>query len=315
MASYNELKLSDITRRGRDPIVIDKIKNAKGFLVKKGEFYVDKNSKAAEELVSQIVNPPKGYKVTLPGKLNGRNANLVFPNDFLKDASLGGKGAGSGTAAEDAALTKFRIEIEKAIEKENEAEIKINVGGRTVEICGIESTPGVPKADFHFVNSMGQEVAWLSHKAGSKPQHFQQYGGLSDRSFSNNSEVKQFMTDIIDMFPEGLSSGQSVYRICKNKDLIMKSVYGIDFGKSRGRNNVDEFHQGDMKLVKSGSVYKIKSTHSGRNGSPLVGAGYEPVFFARYTTDRGANIAGKFLSKARVGIFPKAKTVSTTKEI
>lgn len=320
MASYNELKLSDITRRGRDPIVVDKIQNGKGFLAKKGEFFADKNDRGAQELAATISNPPRGYKVKVKGKLNGRNAELTFPNDFLKDASLGGKGAGSGTAAEDAALTAFRLELEKCLEHENQAEIKIKVGGRVVEVSGIESTPGTPKSDFHLVNAMGQEVAWLSHKDGTKASQFQQYGGLTadwNKHYSNNKDVEAFIKQVQELKPDGLQRGDSYWRYVKDKKVAQLTIWGPDFGKGRGRNNVDEFHQGTMKLKKSGSVYEITSVHKEINGAVASKSGsgnYTPIYVARFTSDRGFNKGGG-IKNARVGVFARDYVSGKAKEI
>ena len=320
MGTYNELKLSDISRRGRDPIVIDKIQNGKGFLVKKGEFFADKNDKGAQELAATIPNPPRGYKVKVKGKLNGRNAELTFPNDFLKDASFGGKGAGSGTAAEDAALTAFRLELEKCLEHENEAEIKIKVGGRVVEVNGIESTPGTPKSDFHLVNAKGEEVAWLSHKDGTKASQFQQYGGLTadwNKHYSNNKDVLAFIKAVQELKPDGLQRSDSYFRYVKDKKVAQLTIWGPDFGKGRGRNNVDEFHQCTMILKKSGQVYEIVSVHKASNGAVGGKAGsgdYTAIYVARFTSDRGFNKGGG-IKNARVGVFARDYVSGKAKEI
>ena len=57
---------------------------------------------------------------------------------------LGGKGAGSGTAAEDAALTAFRIELEGVIEKTGESEIDMIV------LLKVDSTNALPLVIFFF---------------------------------------------------------------------------------------------------------------------------------------------------------------------
>jgi hypothetical protein len=66
-----------------------------------------------------------------------------------------------------------------------------------------------------------------------------------------------------------------------------------------------------MKLTKRGTTYIITSTHKGINGEIINISGYKPIYYARYTGDRGANIAGVFVNKARIGVFPEAKAANT----
>jgi len=319
---YNELTLSDITRRGRDPIVINKIQTNKGFLVKKGEFVVDPRDANTLDLLQKISNPPRGYKIQLKGKLNGRNATQIFPKDFLKDASLGGKGAGSGTAAEDAALTAFRFELEAAIEAEKTAEIPMVVGGRKVMVANIESTPGTPKSDFHLVNAKGQEVAWLSHKDGTKASQFQQYGGITkdwQKHFSKNSDVINFINAVQNIRPDGLQRGDSFYRYVKDKKVALVAIWGPDYGGKRGRNNVDEFHQGTMRLKKTSGSYEIQSVHKAGNGAvgtPAASGDYTAIYVARFTSDRGLppKVAGG-IPNARVGVFARDYVSSKAEEV
>lgn len=262
----------------------------------------------------------KGFSATFVGKDPNNNTILVeYPKQFYKNEAFGGKGIGSGTAAEDRYLGMFKNELSKVLEKESNAFINLNIGGRIVRCAGIISTPtagGFPKADFTVVDVTGKHVAWISHKAGTKATDFQQYGGLSDSVFNNHPEVKKFMNDVVKVVPNGLKTGEAYMRKVKDPALIQKSVFGINAGSStRGIHNVDEFHQGEMKLVKRGNVYTIESVHKGLNGKPLVGAGYQPIFYARYTSDRGANVAGVSLKYARVGIFPTDKAGKTTNTI
>ena len=91
---------------------------------------------------------------------------------------------------------------------------------------------------------MGDQVAWISHKAGSKSSDFQQYGGLTDKGtggvFQRNKQVLAFVEKIKELYPEGMKSGNSVFRKIKmngdGKDIALRSIYGIDYGKARGLN-------------------------------------------------------------------------------
>lgn len=318
MTQYKILSHNDLTRRGgyRIDIFVDKIKNGESFITTKGEVVLDKLNSI--DLTSAMRS--SGFKTTFKGKNKNLSVTVDYPKDFYKTAEFGGKGVGAGTAAEDRNLTIFRTQLETLLEKEKISYINLKIGKRVVKVSNIISTPQAglrraPKSDFTLVDPYGVHVGWISHKDGSNPTHFQQYGGLSDIEFSSNPEVKKFMTDLVKLYPNGLTSGTSVMRKIKNKDVIFKSVYGLDYGKQPGPQNVDEFHQGIMKLVKSGSTYSIHSTHKGINGDLITGNGYDAVYYARYTSDRGANIAGLFIGKARVGVFPSAKAAKTSIEI
>lgn len=310
--TYNALKHNDLTKRGgaRVNVFLNKIKDGEEFLTKKGAVKLAK---------AQLGDLKKTFtKAGFKAKLKTTNPppkDLDYPNDFLKTPEFGGKGAGSGTAAEDRELGQLRKAIEAAMVKAGVSILPMTVGGRNIDVVGVDSTPGTPKSDFHLVDPDGNEVAWISHKDGSKPTHFQQYGGLSGQAFASNTEVAKFMNDLKTKFPEGMKRGESAWRTCKDKKVIMQSVWGVDYGGARGRNNVDEFHQGPMKIVKSGGRFVITSNHSDTNGKIPKTPGYECIYFARFTGDRGARAAGVFVDNVRVGVFPKAKAPKTAKEM
>lgn len=321
LEKYVDLKHSDLTKRGgaRTKVFIQKVKDKEPFMTKKGAVVIDKKELPDIEKGMET----RGYKDKLDGKEfnTKKKVKVDYSKEFLKTPEFGGKGEGFGTQAEDAHLKMFIKELDAAFVAENQPVIKLKVNGRTVVCAGIISTPQrgrrAPKSDFSIIDSKKQEVAFLSHKAGKKPQDFQQYGGLSDKTFADNKEVIKFMTDLKAEFPEGLKSGQSVFRFVKDKSIISKSLFGFDYGKAPGHENVDEFHQGPMLLKKlSGdATYEITSLHKGTNGSNVEGDGYRAIYYARYTGDRGARVAGQFINNARIGVFPRANATKTAREI
>ena len=319
---YVDLKHSDLTKRGgaRTQVFIDKVKDGEPFLTKKGAVVLDRSHLADIEKGME----KRGYRDTFRGidTKTKRPVRVNYSKEFLKTPEFGGKGAGAGTAAEDAYLKNFTKELERAFEAENQPLINLAINGRTVECAGIISTPQsgrrrAPKSDFSIVNATGEQVAFLSHKAGTKPSQFQQYGGLSDAAFADNAEVKQFVMDLKKEFPDGLQRGNSAYRPCKDLSVINMSVFGTEYGGEPGIENVDEFHQGTMKLKKltGNATYEITSSHKGSNGDLLDSGGYEPIYYARFTSDRGARVAGEFIENARIGVFPAAKAAKTSKLI
>ncbi len=312
--TFIQLKHVDLTKRGGSRLAFfrDKIKDKEYFATKKGAVMITSPSyKQLEAEMSQ-----KGYSTVMKGKTDkGKAVTLKYPQDFFKTPEFGGKGSGSGTAAEDRELKGLRDEIEKTMKKDGISVLPMIVGKKKVMVVGVESTPGTPKSDFHLVDAAGNEVAWLSHKDGSTSRDFQQYGGLSHSVFKSNKSVQKFMSDLKTMYPDGFERGTSVYSKITDKKIVNQSVWGVDYGKVRGRNNVDEFHQGPMKIKKTGSYYSIKSKHQDTNGKVPKGNGYDAIFYARYSSERGATIGGIFVANCRVGVFPLASKTSKSKEI
>lgn len=322
---YKILAHNDLTKRGgsRVAIFVEKIKNESPFGTVKGPVKLDKKQKIGNLTVDpkdiHYMMKGSGFKATFTGKHAETNVKVTvtYPKDFYKTPDFGGKGEGSGTAAEDAELTLFRGELESLLAKLKVPAIKLKIGGRTVECAGIISTPNpggrAPKADFSIVDIKGNQVAWISHKAGTKASHFQQYGGLSDDTwYHTNNDAVQFVKDLAALRPEGLSQKESIARVVKDKTGIGRAIYGKDYGKSqRGIHNVDEFHLGNMKLQKKGTVYEITSLHKGLNGD-IPDGDFTAIYFARYTSDRGAKFGSLFVNKARLGVFAIAKAPKST---
>tara|TARA_R110000772_G_scaffold130100_13_gene238374 strand:- start:115 stop:1095 length:981 start_codon:yes stop_codon:yes gene_type:complete len=312
---YAILKHNDLTKRGGDRVnvFLDKVKSGDKFLTNKGEIIIDK--KHLSDLETKMRNP--GFSMLLQSKLKGNSVAVHYPKDFYKTPEFGGKGIGFGTAAEDRHLILFRKKLEDQMIKDKTGVLKLKVGGRIVEIVGIESTPGVPKSDFHLVDFKGNPVAWLSHKDGTKASQFQQYGGVTkDWSLLKNiADMNKFLNDVKKIRPIKLERGDSIFRLVKDNKISKIAIWGPDFGKARGINNVDEFHQGEMKLkLIANDVYEIVSIHKNINGQVPGKAGsgnYTPIFVARFTSDRG----GLGIQNARIGIFARDYVSSKATEI
>ena len=306
---YAILKHYDLTKRSgeRIPAFMKKFRDKEEFLTKKG---------------SVILKPPppdrkEFEKSDFSKDFNTNKGKVKYPSQFFKTPDLGGKGVGSGTVAEDRELAGLQKEIEKRMAIDKSGVLNMIVGGRKVIVTGVQSTAGTPKSDFHLVDDKGQPTAWISHKdwKGRGARDFQQYGGLSHQMYRDHPEVKSFMHATASHYPEGFKRGDRCMRPVKDKKIALTAVWGIDYGKARGKNNVDEFHQGPMKLKKVGAdAYKIISKHYDVNGKVPKGD-YTCIFYARYTGDRAARIAGVTIKDARIGIFTKALPPKGTKVV
>lgn len=313
---FKQLAHNDLTKRGGDRVLtfLSKISSGQSFQTSKGEVVLDPS---AYDLIKDDMRS-RGFRFTFDGIVsNGNRIKLEYPKDFLKTPEFGGKGKGSGTVAEDAALLQFKDELERALAYTEENFIPLKINKRIVNCAGIISTPQLgrraPKSDFSVIDENGKEVGWISHKDGSSPTHFQNYGGLTDPSFKSNEEVFSFVKVVSEL---QFVPKVSAFRYVKDKEIICKSIYGLDYGSSPGHENVDEFHQGPMILQKEKDHYIITSNHKGLNGDlPQEGSGYECIYYARYASDRGNKFRDIIVKNARIGVFPRAKAASTAEEI
>lgn len=256
---------------------------------------------------------PKNYeKILRSGNANqlnelrfaAKNGSAYKLSDFVKTPEFGGKGEGASTAKEDAALMSLQDQIKAAKKKEGSATINIRIGTKVYKVADAASTPGTPKSDFHLLDNNGQEIAWISHKDGSEPKDFQQWGGMTEsgeREIYNHPETQKFIKDMQKLYPDGLPPATTVARKIKSSKLKNMAVYGNEYGGEYSRQNVTLMLQGSVKLTKSGTSYSITATHTHLNGEDMTG-GYEPVFMAIYKGDR-SNFG---LKGTRVGISPLA---------
>jgi hypothetical protein len=327
MSTFKQLAHNDLTKRGgaRITIFTDKIENGIEFATTKGNVVLNKTQEInGLKLSTADLNramQATGFTAEFAGKNeNGSTITVKYPKDFYKTPDLGGKGAGSGTKAEDAELVLFRKELNKIMEETKTPYVPILINSRTVHVSDVISTIGpgggknTPKADFTLVDANENSVGFISHKAGTKASSFQQYGGLTaDSIFNTDKEVKKFMSDLQLLYPNGLSNGVTVWRAIKSDKIALHSVYGREYGKKPGIFNVDEFHLGNMKLIKSGRVYKIVSLHKGTNGDVPSGD-FAAVFIARYDNN-SYTAAGVTVKKCRVGVFARGKVHSKAIQI
>ena len=138
-----------------------------------------------------------------------------------------------------------------------------------------------PKSDFELYDPDGNPVIFISHKDA---KGFQQYSGISERgagtNIGNHSEVKRFYTDVLNLRPDKMTSKDGFYRPIADSLLKQYAVWGPDFGKGYGINNVQYFAQGKVRLKQKGKEYELVGD-LWKNGYIPTGD-YEPVLFAYY---------------------------------
>ena len=308
---YTKLSGAEFKKRTwRLPIFIDKIKNKKPFALLNGDEVIIKSEPIIIQTL-ELIDKTGEYAQLNKMMFKTTNNKTLKISDFGKSAEFGGRGEGSGTAAEDRALTQFREEIMKEARKQGTPFIKARIAGRIVELADIQKTTGTPKSDFHGVDTEGNEVCWFSHKDGRTAKDFQQYGGLTElvKKFPGHKELMQFISDVETMTSGEVKSDRSFQRPLKDRNVMKAAIYGIDYDKKPGRQNVDMFLQGRISLKKQGNVYLIDSEHTGERGDIPRGE-YACVLFVR-KGDR-SNFG---IKNARFMVAPKALRRRSTVDI
>lgn len=239
-------------------------------------------------------------------RFKGNDGGEYKLSDILKNKDFGGKGAGSGTAKEDVALKSLIAQIDEAKSTVGKSTIPIKIGARFYDVYSAASTPGTPKSDFHLIDIDGKEIVWISHKDGKTPKDFQQWGGLSEKKepiINRHKESQGFINDIkTKEYPNNdFPRATTLAREIEDPKLKNMSIYGNDFGKQFGRQNVTLLLQGNIKLVQAGDHFILESFHTHLNGERMSPE-FEPVFLAIYKGDRSDfGIKG-----VRVVIAPRA---------
>lgn len=238
-----------------------------------------------------------------PASFETIDGKIVRLSGLEKTSEFGGKGSGFSTRDEDAALGSINQMFAKL--KGNKSEIPLVIGNRTVNVAKFVTTRGTPKSDFHAVDASGNEVAWISHKKGSKAKDFGQWGGVSDKELSIvykhspeiKDEVDSFVQAIRKLSPnEEFPKGTTFARKLKDGRLRGIAIYGVGWGGKPGPQNVDLVLQGDPQFDGN----RLTATGSAHANKERLEGDFEPVLMARYSSDR--NNFG--IKGARVGVYP-----------
>lgn len=287
MSEYKKLTPSELLkpgREGRGETLVTKLENGDDFVLFDGsilKFKKDKDVIGAIRLGLKNSSNELLQAVRLKST-TGKDYKI---SDLAKTPEFGGKGAGSGTRAEDAALTDIIAKLQKLLEKEQKPYIPVDINGKTVKCAGFESTFGTPKSDFHILDTEGNMVAWISHKKGTRAKDFQQYGGMVE--LAGNAELQKFVDDVKEQLKEQDSAGvlpmkTAFARKVDDKSVKMKTLFGKDY-KSSGPDsvqNIDVLYQGVLDFKKVGKKYVITSSHTVFHGEEPTGD-YAPYYYVR----------------------------------
>ena len=254
-----------------------------------------------------------------PGEPGSTSSQLV--TYIVKDSSNNqysvvlGKGKGFGVRDENKAIDELNQQISTLVTQGNNQFILLDINGQLEKINGVRSTPGTPKSDFEFTFE-GQPKIFVSHKAGTTAFDYQQYGGttcVSGKNICTDSEVQAFVQTIKKRFPLEMPPKKSVFRKIQSEELKKIALFGMNYGKEFGINNVNVLVQGSVQLIPATkpNTFVLKAAHIIYNGD-LPTDLYEPILYGRFSASRGGNHGVKNL---RTAILPLAKISKNTEQI
>jgi hypothetical protein len=288
MSDYKRLTPGELLkpgREGRGDTLVRKLVNGDEFVLFSGGLIVfKKDADVIADITLGLKNRDNSLlnSIRLKAKTGGKTYKI---SDLAKTPEFGGKGAGSGTRAENEALVDINAKLDALLKNLGKPYINVDVNGKVVKCSGFVKTEGTPKSDFHIVDPSGKEVAWISHKKGTRAKDFQQYGGMVE--LSGAKELEKFVSDVKDILKNlgsenALPMKTAFARKVKDKSVRMRTLFGKDYNAAKpdSRQNIDVLYQGVLNFKKVGKNYEITSSHTVFHGEEPTGD-YEPYYYIR----------------------------------
>jgi hypothetical protein len=208
-----------------------------------------------------------------------------------------------------AGISDFNKKLEAVTKTSNGVDLRIGKF-KVQNVVGVIAVVGKePKTDYVMVSKEGKKLYpsfYISYKMGTSAKDFQNYSGISEKTSDliwQHKETKKFFK-VLQTMTEMKQMEEHKQEI-SDTDIIRQSMYGQDYGKKYGLDNVNILAQGDVRIAADG---RVSFSHMIENGTvPDKRDPYHPVFGARLATGRGAKTPfGTTITGFRIGIFPRA---------
>jgi hypothetical protein len=213
-------------------------------------------------------------------RLSAFRKNIEFNPHFKKIPT--------GIQHEKRMIRRLNRQIVSIMERTHQEGVPFLFGNQKHWIASCQKTVGNPKSDFHFISPDGTPCFWISYKTGTDERKFHQYGGVSVKESAEihrHREILRFIRKIKEKCGNKLTGGTSIRGSIKCETLTMMAVYGREYGKEYGPNNVCLLAQGEINLIKCDGGYTITADHIHSNGDNLEGH-FKPCLWAFYRRDR-----------------------------
>lgn len=223
------------------------------------------------------------------------NLSGSYYDRFAKGSSFGAvihnnykiliKGKRSPLDAENEAITSLENSLSFV-----EREVPIYCNGMKYFVSRVKKIDGTPKADFALVNDSGESLIYVSHKKGSTPKDFQQWGGITEQRVSSNEHVLEFSKRAKSIIGESISRGFSLaQKIPNNKtgiELRMLSTFGLNYdGPNFDVNKCNVILQGEPTITEFKDGFKLSAEHVHEFGD-LPKNEFDPALAIMYKGDR-----------------------------
>lgn len=281
------LSINELYKRNNFDIFVRRISIGQGFYLVDNDILVILDPVILNSL-SEINDLNKfryGRSIILP-TIHGYSIPL---SKLYKDSDFSNR-TQYATAKQDEQISYLVNTIDDIKEKINQDFINIKITNTIYTVKTIETLNDKSKTDFCFKDINGNRVGFVSHKYGNSPKDFQQWSGTSSRfqkDIFDHYETQDFINSLKKIFPNSLPPASTVARKIKDNKLKLIAVFGNDFGKDFGLNNVEAVMQGRLILKNNNDHYILEGSHYTIKNGELPLYGYDPVFMAVHKKDRG----------------------------
>jgi len=182
---------------------------------------------------------------------------VAIPMSHFKKPPIGRAGKNQ-QKLEQEQINNLHGAIQKKLQATGNKTIKIKTAdGKIHEVAGVTApkNTGWPKADAYLYGENGEPLHWMSLKGDS----FQQWGGYKglDEHPVMREAIEKFQKIKNSLNPnEKYLPRASAYHFKldannpMHRELLLKSMYGIDRGKEYGPNNVNAIYSGNTVYLK-----------------------------------------------------------------
>lgn len=251
------------------------------------------------EKLLELTNMLKNMGATVDKNLKGSSIGGIVVGKVRIFVKADGKSG--GLDVELNAINDLNDAIARAVIL-NDGPIDIKLKGKVLKgVVKAIKTAGAPKSDFHLSDINGKPLVHISHKKGSTPKDFQQWGGLTENGIAEHKEVIVFGEKCRALYGKQIPNGESVYTTIKDDNLKMMAVFGVKFAAGLDVNRVDVLLQGDPGVVQlNNGQFELTATGHVHYHGDVPSGGFDPVLAMIYKGDRDQmGIKG-----ARVSIYP-----------